>query len=50
MEYAQRRKLQSQETERKILHAALELMRERGFDKVSIRDICKAAGITSGAF
>lgn len=50
MEYAQRRKLQSQETERKILHAALDLMRERGFDKVSIRDICKAACITSGAF
>lgn len=50
MEYAQRRKLQSQETERKILYAALELMRERGFDKVSVRDICKAAGITTGAF
>lgn len=50
MEYAQRRKLQSQETERKILYAALELMRERGFDKVSVRDICKTAGITTGAF
>lgn len=50
MEYAQRRKLQSQETERKILYAALELMRERGFDRVSVRDICKAAGITTGAF
>ena len=50
MEYAQRRKLQAQETERKILYAALDLMRERGFDKVSVRDICKAAGITTGAF
>ena len=50
MDYAQRRKLQSQETERKILYAALDLMRERGFEKVSVRDICKAAGITTGAF
>lgn len=50
MDYAQRRKLQSQETERNILSAALGLMRERGFDKVSIRDICRAAGITTGAF
>ena len=25
-------------------------MRDRGFDKVSIRDICKEAGITTGAF
>lgn len=49
-DYAQRRRLQSQETERNILSAALDLMRERGFEKVSIRDICKAAGITTGAF
>ena len=44
MDYAQRRRLQSQETERKILHTALALMRERSFDEVSVRDICKAAG------
>lgn len=50
MEYAERRREQAQETERKILNAALALMRERGFDKVSVRDICKAAGITTGAF
>ena len=50
MGYAERRREQAQETERKILNAALALMRERGFDKVSVRDICKAAGITTGAF
>lgn len=50
MDYTQRRKLQSQETERNILNTALSLMRERSFEKVSIRDICKAAGITTGAF
>ena len=50
MDYAQRRKLQGKETERRILNAALDLRRDRGFDKVSIRDICKEAGITTGAF
>ena len=50
MEYAQRRKLQSEATARRILHTALELMRSQGFDQVSVRDICKAAGITTGAF
>lgn len=50
MDYAQWRKLQGKETERRILNAALDLMRDRGFDKVSIRDICKEAGITTGAF
>ena len=50
MEYAQRRKLQGEATQRRILHAALDLMRERGFEAVSVRDICTAAGITTGAF
>ena len=50
MSYAQRRQAQVRQTERNILQAALTLMRERGFDKVSIRDICKQAGITTGAF
>ena len=50
MSYAQRRQAQARQTERNILQAALTLMRERGFDKVSIRDICKQADITTGAF
>ena len=50
MSYAQRRQAQARQTERNILQAALTLMWERGFDKVSIRDICKQAGITTGAF
>lgn len=50
MDYTERRRAQSQQTQRKILNAALALMREQGFEKVSIRDICKAAGITTGAF
>lgn len=50
MEYNQRRKLQGQETEQRILQAALTLMRERGYENVSVRDICHQAGITTGAF
>ena len=50
MNYTQRRKEQSQKTESAILSAALELMRSRGFDAVTVRDICAAAGITTGAF
>lgn len=50
MEYKERRKQQSQRTEQVILSSALDLMREKGFDRVSVRDICAHAGITTGAF
>lgn len=50
MDYTQRRKEQSRKTESAILAAALTLMREAGFEAVTVRDICKQAGITTGAF
>ena len=50
MNYSERRKEQSQKTETAILDAALTLMREAGFEAVTVRDICKKAGITTGAF
>ena len=50
MDYRQRRKEQAQQTEQAILQAATELARENSFDKVSVRDICQRAGITTGAF
>ena len=50
MDYQARRKEQSDRTEAAILAAASELARESSFDKVSIRDICRRAGITTGAF
>jgi len=50
MEYYQRRKEQARQTEQAILQAALDLCRTRSFDKVSVRDICRRAGITTGAF
>ena len=48
--YSQRRRDQARETEKAILAAALELMRRQSFESVSVRDICKRAGITTGAF
>lgn len=50
MDYTERRKLQAKKTEQAILQAAMELTREKSFDKVSVRDICREAGITTGAF
>ncbi len=50
MNYTERRKEQGRQTEQAILRATAELARESSFDKVSIRDICKRAGITTGAF
>ena len=50
MTYLERRRSQAQQTEQNILQAALALMRERDYDQVSVRDICKAANITTGAF
>lgn len=48
--YQQRRRLQAQETRRAILEAAALLSRQGRFDKMTIRDICAAAGVTTGAF
>ncbi|SBV96363.1 Transcriptional regulator, TetR family [uncultured Eubacteriales bacterium] len=50
MEYSERRRLQALETEQAILKATVDLAREKGFDRVSIRAICARAGITTGAF
>ncbi|MCI2105368.1 MAG: TetR/AcrR family transcriptional regulator [Intestinimonas sp.] len=50
MDYADRRREQARQTERRIMQAALALMREESFDQMSVRDICQRAGITTGAF
>lgn len=50
MDYQARRQAQAQDTRRAILEAAAALTRAHGFDKVSVRDICRAAGVTTGAF
>lgn len=50
MKYSERRRRQGEQTEQAILSSAICLMREKGFDQVSVRDICAHAGITTGAF
>lgn len=50
MNYSQRRQEQARRTQAAILEAAIRLCRERSFDKVSVREICREAGITTGAF
>lgn len=41
---------QGEATRKAILAAASRLTREEGFDKLTIREICQAAGVTTGAF
>lgn len=50
MDYQQRRRLQAQNTRRAILEAAARLSRQGRFDKMTVRDVCAAAGVTTGAF
>ena len=50
MNYRERRREQARRTEEAILQAAMELARADSFDRVSVRDICQRAGITTGAF
>lgn len=50
MDYQARRQAQAQHTRRAILDAAVALSRQVGFARVTVRDICQAAGVTTGAF
>ncbi len=50
MDYQARRQARSEATRRAILDATVSLIREEGFDKLTVRDICAAAGVTTGAF
>ena len=38
------------QTREKIFQAALELIKERGYEQTTLVDICRAAGIASGTF
>ena len=44
------RQLQAEQTKAHLLEVALRLVREQGFDNVKIGDICKEAGVSTGAF
>lgn len=44
------RQLQAQKTKRKIYNSAVDLFNKHGFDKTTIEDISKKAGVSVGAF
>lgn len=50
MEHRTRRQVKGEATRRAILDAATHLAREVGFDRMTVRDICQTAGVTTGAF
>lgn len=44
------RDLQALETEKKVTDMAMRLVREHGYDRVTISHICKACGVAKGTF
>ncbi len=50
MEKLTKRKLQAIESRKHILDTALELTKKYGFERASIQDICREAGVSTGAF
>lgn len=50
MEKINSRQKQAIETELKIVKTALSLIKSKGYENTSIREICSAAGISTGAF
>jgi AcrR family transcriptional regulator len=44
------RKEQAEITRQKLVDAALDLFVKRGYDRVTVDDICKRAGVSKGAF
>jgi len=44
------RQQQAIETKKRIFEKAMEIFTQKSFDKVTINDICKAAGVSTGAF
>lgn len=44
------RKKQANETRTRIYETAVELMQEHGFEKITVEEICKEAGVAVGSF
>ncbi len=45
-----KRQISAQNTKRKLVSTALELLKEKGFDAVNVEDITKKAGVAKGTF
>lgn len=44
------RKKQAEETKRKIFETAVSLIKEKGYNNITISEICKIAGVAKGSF
>jgi len=49
-EHVNQRTLQAKRTKKKIFNTSVVLINERGFDHVTVDDICKECGVSKGAF
>lgn len=45
-----KQQLKSQETKRKIFHAAKEILQKEGYEALSIKNICEKAHVSNGSF
>ncbi len=45
-----KRQIAAQNTKRKLISTALELLKEKGFDAINVEDITKKAGVAKGTF
>ncbi len=45
-----KRQISAQETKRKLVSTALELLKEKGFDAINVEEITKKAGVAKGTF
>lgn len=45
-----KRQISAQNTKRKLVSTALELLKEKGFDAINVEDITKKAGVAKGTF
>lgn len=45
-----KQQLKSQETKRKIFQAAKKILQKKGYEELSIKNICEEAGVSNGSF
>ena len=50
MEQKLGRKKQAEQTKKKIFETAVSLIKEKGYNNITISEICKTAGVAKGSF
>ena len=49
-DFMNKRQISAQETKRKLISTALELLKDKGFDAINVEEITKKAGVAKGTF